>query len=156
MLAACHHCCHHRETAGRPRARKRPKSSCLGFQAGQPNECWQSGFTHWPLADGSDTEILTWLDDHSRYALRVTAHQPVTGPVVLEAFRASCATYGVPASTLTDNGLVFTTRFAGGKGGRNALENELSRLGVIQKMSRLGVIQKMSRLGVIQKNGKAG
>ncbi len=37
-------------------------------------------FTHWRLADGTDTEILTWLDDHSRYALSVTAHQPVTGP----------------------------------------------------------------------------
>jgi transposase InsO family protein len=116
-----------------PEPRKRPKSSYLRFAADQPNECWQSDFTHWPLADGSDTEILTWLDDHSRYALRVTAHQPVTGPIVLEAFRASCATYGVPASTLTDNGLVFTTRFAGGKGGRNALENELRRLGVTQK-----------------------
>jgi len=31
---------------------------------------------------------------------------------------------------------VFTTRFAGGKGGRNALENELRRLGVTQKNGR--------------------
>jgi hypothetical protein len=38
-----------------------------------PNECWQSGFTHYPLAGGTDSEILTWLDDHSRYALSVTA-----------------------------------------------------------------------------------
>ena len=29
------------------------------------------------------TEILTWLDDCSRYALSVTAHARVTGPVVL-------------------------------------------------------------------------
>jgi hypothetical protein len=33
-----------------------------------PNECWQSDFTRYPLADGTGTEILTWLDDHSRYA----------------------------------------------------------------------------------------
>jgi hypothetical protein len=33
---------------------------------------------------------------------------------------------GTPASTLTDNGLVFTTRFAhGGRTSRNALENQL-------------------------------
>ncbi|HET9896527.1 MAG TPA: integrase core domain-containing protein [Streptosporangiaceae bacterium] len=38
-----------------------------------------------------------------------------------------------PASTLTDNGMVFTTRFSGGKGGRNALENELRGLGIKQK-----------------------
>ena len=74
-----------------PGPRKRPKSSYPRFQAGQPSECWQSDFTHWPLAGGTDTEILTWLDDRSRYALRVTAHQPVTGPAVLESFRASRA-----------------------------------------------------------------
>ena len=119
-----------------PEPRKRPKSSYIRFAAEQPNECWQSDFTHWPLADGTDAEILTWLDDHSRYALRVTAHCTVTGPVVLAAFRAAVAAYGAPASTLTDNGMVFTTRFSGGKGGRNGLENELRRLGVKQKNGR--------------------
>jgi transposase len=43
-----------------PQPRKRPKSSCIRFQAEQPNECWQSDFTHYPLADGTDAEILTW------------------------------------------------------------------------------------------------
>jgi transposase InsO family protein len=119
-----------------PEPKKRPKSSYIRFAAEQPNERWQSDFTHYPLADGTDTEILTWLDDHSRYALSVTAHQPVTGPVVLACFRAAVAAHGVPASTLTDNGMVFTTRFSGGRGGRNALENELRRLGVKQKNGR--------------------
>jgi Homeodomain-like domain len=63
-----------------PNPAKRPKSSHIRFEADMPNECWQSGFTHYPLADGSDTEILTWLDDHSRYALSLTAHHRVTGP----------------------------------------------------------------------------
>jgi transposase InsO family protein len=109
-----------------PDPSKRPKSSYIRFAADLPNECWQSDFTHYPLANGQDTEILTWLDDHSRYALSLTAHVRVTGPVVLAAFRAA-------ASTLTDNGTVFTTRFAGGRGGRNALEAELRRLGITQK-----------------------
>ena len=116
-----------------PDPSKRPKSSYIRFAAELPNECWQSDFTHYPLADGAGTEVLTWLDDHSRYALSVTAHVRVTGPAVLAAFRAATDRYGPPASTLTDNGLVFTTRFAGGKGGRNALEAELRRLGVKQK-----------------------
>jgi transposase InsO family protein len=85
-----------------PEPRKRPKSSYIRFEAELPNECWQSDFTHWQLAGGPDAEILTWLDDHSRYALSVTAHRAVTGPAVLAAFRAACAAYGVPASTLTD------------------------------------------------------
>jgi hypothetical protein len=49
---------------------------------------------------------------------------------VLAAFRAAAAAYGAPASTLTDNGLVYTARFAGGKGGRNGFEHELRCLGI--------------------------
>jgi transposase InsO family protein len=111
---------------------KRPKSSYIRFAAEQPNERWQADFTHWWLADHTHVEILNWLDDHARYALSVTAHRRVTGPIVLAEFRKACAAHGIPASTLTDNGMVFTTRLSGGKGGRNQLENELRRLGVTQ------------------------
>jgi transposase InsO family protein len=119
-----------------PEPKKRPKSSYLRFAAEQPNECWQADFTHYPLADGTGTEILTWLDDHSRYALSVTAWHRVTGPIVLATFRAAVAKHGVPASTLTDNGMVFTTRLSGGKGGRNGFEHELRRRGITQKNGR--------------------
>ena len=116
-----------------PDPRKRPRSSYLRFAAELPNECWQSDFTHYRLAGGADTEIIGWLDDHSRLIVHLTAHRRVTGPIVVASFRAACAAYGVPASTLTDNGLVYTTRFAGGRGGRNAFEHELARLGIRQK-----------------------
>ena len=117
--------------------RKKPRSSYIRFQADQPNETWQADFTHWRLADGTDIEILTWLDDHSRYALSVTAHQRVTGPAVVRTFRDAIAQHGTPFSTLTDNGLVFTTRFAnGGRTSRNGLENELVKHRVRQKNSR--------------------
>jgi transposase InsO family protein len=115
---------------------KRPRSSYLRFAAEQPNECWQSDFTHYRLADGRDVEIISWLDDHSRYVLSVTAHARVTGPIVVTTFRGTVAQYRIPASTLTDNGMVYTTRLSGGKGGRNGLETELRRLNVIQKNSR--------------------
>src|SRR3954471_12362829 len=116
-----------------PDPSKRPKSSYSRFEAEMPNECWQSDFTHYRLIDGTDTEILTWLDDCSRYALSVTAHRRVTGPTVLDTFRKTVAAQGIPASTLTDNGMVFTTRYAGGRGGRNHLEHELRALNVTQK-----------------------
>jgi transposase InsO family protein len=119
-----------------PEPRKRPRSSYLRFAAQLPSQCWQSDFTHYPLADGTGTEILTWLDDHSRYALRITSHHRVTGPIVVGQFRAAVAAHGAPASTLTDNGMVFTTRFSGGQGGRNGLETELRRRGVTQKNGR--------------------
>lgn len=120
-----------------PEPKKKPRASYIRFQAEQPNETWQADFTHWRLAGGTDIEILTWLDDHSRYALSVTAHRPVTGPAVVTAFRASIARHGIPFSTLTDNGLVFTARFAnGGRTSRNGLENELAKHRVRQKNSR--------------------
>jgi transposase InsO family protein len=81
-------------------------------------------------------EIISWLDDHSRYALKVTAHVRSTGPIVLTSFRETVAQYGIPPSTLTDNGMVYTTRLSGGKGGRNGLETELGRLNITQKNSR--------------------
>jgi transposase len=69
-----------------PEPAKKPRSSYIRFQAEQPNETWQADFTHWRLANGVDIEILTWLDEHSRYALPITAHRPVTGPVVVATF----------------------------------------------------------------------
>lgn len=113
--------------------RKRPKRSYLRFEADLPNECWQADFTHWPLAEGTDAEILTWLDGHARYVLACTAHAPLTGQTVVDAFPAAVDTHGTPASTLTDNGMVFTTRFLHGP---NGFERELVNLGIEQKNGR--------------------
>ena|SRR5437588_4361144 len=79
-----------------PTPAKRPKASYTRFQADLPNECWQADFTHYRLTHpdgtpGADVEILTWLDDCSRYALRVTAHPAVTGPLVVASFRQAVA-----------------------------------------------------------------
>ncbi len=123
-----------------PEPAKRPKSSYIRFAAEQPNQTWQSDFTHYRLTrpdgrPGPDREIITWLDDHSRLALHVSAHARITGPLVLTSFRQAVDLHGFPASTLTDNGTVYTTRFAGGRGGRDHLEHELRRLGIVQKNS---------------------
>ena len=120
----------------KPAPKKRPRSSYIRFQADLPNECWQADFTHWCLADGSQVEILCWIDDHSRFAISVTAHPRVTGAIVVDTFTKALETHGVPASTLTDNGMVFTTRLSGGKGGRNGYETLLDALHVTQKNSR--------------------
>jgi len=127
-----------------PEPKKKPKSSYIRFAAAMPNETWQADFTHYRLTrpdgrPGADTEILTWLDDCSRYALSVTVHHRVTGPIVLATFRETVAEHGIPASTLTDNGMVFTTRLSQGRQGagtRNGFETELRRLNVVQKNGR--------------------
>jgi transposase InsO family protein len=127
-----------------PEPKKKPKTAYICFAAEQPNQMWQVDFTHYRLTGsdgtpGADAEILCFLDDHSRYALSVTCHQPVTGPIVVAVFRQTVADQGIPASVLSDNGMVFTTRFAGGRTGRNTINGfqaELRDLGVVQKHSR--------------------
>jgi len=128
-----------------PEPKKRPKSSYVRFQASMPNETWQSDFTHYRLTHpdgrpGADVEIISWLDDCTRYALHVTAHARITTPTVLATFRQALARHGIPASTLTDNGMVYTVRLAGHgrQGGKNSFEAELSRRHIVQKNSRPG------------------
>jgi transposase InsO family protein len=119
-----------------PEPRKRPKPSYVRFEAAMPNETWQSDFTHYPLADDTDAEVISWLDDCTRYALHVSAHPRITTPIVVATFREAVARHGIPAPTLTDNGMVYTVRFSGGRGGRNSFEDELRRRHIIQKNSR--------------------
>ena len=124
----------HLHAAGliQPSPHKRPKSSYIRFAAEQPNERWQADFTHWWLKRGNHAEILCWIDDHSRYAISVTAHIRITTPIVVDEFTKATQRHGIPYSTLTDNGMVFTTRLAGGRGGRNRFEHELRRLNIHQ------------------------
>jgi transposase InsO family protein len=126
-----------------PQPRKRPRSSYTRFQAAQPNEMWQSDFMHCRLADGTDVEILNWLDDHSRYLLSCTAHTPVSGDDVVAVFLDVVGEYGPPTSTLTDNGSVYTSRFTGG---RNAFEYVLPLLGVRQKNGAPGHPQTQGKI----------
>ncbi len=121
-----------------PDPRKRPRSSYIRFQAAMPNQTWQSDFTHCRLSTGTDVEVISWLDDCTRYALHVSAHVRITTDIVKATFRKTAAQHGIPASTLTDNGMVYTVRFAGGRGGRNTFEQELHDRHVVQKNSRPG------------------
>lgn len=115
-----------------PQPQKRPKCSFVRFVADLPNERWQTDFTHWQLADGSDVEILNFIDDHSRLAVASRAYNTVKALSVVETFQIAYGTYGLPASVLSDNGVVFTARFQGGK---VIFESELERLGIKAKHS---------------------
>lgn len=114
---------------------KRPHASLVRFEADLPNETWQADFTHWPLADGTDAQVLTWIDDHSRMVMACRAYAPVRVEDVAALFLAACHEHGIPASTLTDNGSVFRT--VPGSGQRHhRFEALLAQLGVEQKNGR--------------------
>ncbi|SDS29837.1 Integrase core domain-containing protein [Corynebacterium timonense] len=116
-----------------PQRRKKLRSSYIRFEAAMVNECWQADITHLFLSDGTRVEVLDFLDDHSRYLLGVTAKAAFTGVAVAAELQRLVETYSPPASTLTDNGLVFTARMAGRKGGRNTFEKVLTDHRIQQK-----------------------
>jgi hypothetical protein len=89
--------------------------------------------THWRLEDGTPVEILTFLDDHSRFALSVRAYPTVSVENVRHLFRTTCERYGTPASVLTDNGAIYN---ATARGGRTGFESDLMAAGVLYKHSR--------------------
>ena len=77
----------------------------------------------WRSSPGSTTTPATpCTSPHTR---RITA------PIVNATFRETAGQHGIPASTLTDNGMVYTVRFAGigRQGGRNGFEARTARAG---------------------------
>lgn len=98
----------------RPQPRKRPRSSYRRFQAGRPNEMWQSDWTEWHLADGRPVAIAGTLDDHSRLLVGIAAGSgDGNGELVWAVMAAAIGAHGVPMSSLTDNGLCYSTKHHG-------------------------------------------
>lgn len=115
-----------------PQPKKRPRSSFIRFAADLPNECWQSDMTHWALADGTDVEIVNFLDDHSRLCVASVALAVTKATDIADIFITASQRYGTPASVLTDNGCIYTAKHRGGK---VIMETLLETLGVTYKHS---------------------
>lgn len=111
-----------------PQPQKRPKSATKRFCFARPNECWQSDWTQWHLADGSPAAIAGSLDDHSRYlvGLRAAAGD-ADGDLVWSVILAGIDECGIPSMSLSDNGIVYTGRFHAHE---SAFEINLRALGV--------------------------
>lgn len=116
-----------------PQPKKRPRSSFIRFEAALPNECWQSDMTHWALGDGTEVEIVNFLDDHSRLCVASVALPVTRATDVADIFTAAVARHGIPASVLSDNGCIYTAKHRGGK---VVMETLLATMGVTYKHSR--------------------
>jgi hypothetical protein len=74
---------------------------------------------------------------------------------VVAVFRQAVADQAIPASMLSDNGMVFTTRFAGGRAGRdtiNGFQAELRHLGVIEEHSKPNHPTTCRKVGTVPTN----
>ena len=118
----------------RPQPRKRPRGSYRRFQAGRPNELWQSDWTEWQLTDRDGVRrpvaIAGTLDDHSRLLVGLAAGSgDGNGELVWAVMAAAISSYGVPMSSLTDNGLCYSTRHHGRDMRPSRFETNLAALG---------------------------
>jgi transposase InsO family protein len=94
-----------------PQPQKRPKSATKRFCFIRPNECWQSDWTTWRVADGTAVAIAGTLDDHSRYVPALQAgigHG--TAELVWSVMLDGITECEIPAMSLADNGFVYTGR----------------------------------------------
>ena len=115
-----------------PQPQKRPKSSYKRFEATAPNELWQADCIDWVTAQGP-VMIMSFIDDHSRVALRVKALPHATTETTWATFSEAAQAWGVPLGQLTDNGLNFSGRL---RGFEVRFEIELRAIGVVPKTSR--------------------
>jgi len=117
----------------RPQPRKRPRSSYRRFEAGRPNEMWQSDWTEWRLCDRDGVRrpvaIAGTLDDHSRLLVGISAGSRGNAELVWAVMCAAISTYGIPMSSLTDNGLCYSTLHRGDGCRPAAFETNLAALG---------------------------
>jgi transposase InsO family protein len=83
------------------------------WERGAPMELWQMDVMGGVmLDDGQELKAVTAIDDHSRYGLAVGLVVRATTRPVCEVFAGLLTRFGVPQEVLTDNGKVFTGRYA--------------------------------------------
>jgi len=96
-----------------PVTRQRRREAWKRWERGAPMELWQLDLVHgFLLADGTSAKALAGVDDHSRYCVSARLMSRERTQSVCDGFSSALKTYGVPAQVLTDNGKVFTGRFA--------------------------------------------
>src|SRR6184192_2035222 len=96
-----------------PISRQRRRETWKHWERGAPMELWQFDLVHgFLLADGTSAKALTGVDDHSRYCISARLMARERTQAVCDGFSSALRSYGVPAQVLTDNGKVFTGRFA--------------------------------------------
>ena len=96
-----------------PISRRRRREIWKRWERAAPMELWQLDTVHgFLLADGISAKALTGIDDHSRYCVSARLMVRERTQAVCDGFSSAMRVYGMPTQVLTDNGKVFTGRFA--------------------------------------------
>jgi transposase InsO family protein len=90
---------------GRVVAPQRASGAYRRFEKEAPNQLWQMDFKGWVrLANGAPCHPLTVVDDHSRYAVCLTACANQRNTTVRSALETTFRCYGLPDAMYVDNG----------------------------------------------------
>ncbi|HEY2127363.1 MAG TPA: IS481 family transposase [Streptosporangiaceae bacterium] len=120
-----------------PGQHRRPASSYIRWERGEPMELWQLDIMGGVfLADGTEVKLVSGLDDHSRYCVTAQLVARATGRAVCAAFAASLARYGIPGEVLTDNGKQFTGRFTRPRPSEVLFERICRENGITTRLTR--------------------
>ncbi len=100
-----------------PQQRRRRRSDYKRWERARAMELWQMDIVGGVrLVDGSESKVVTGLDDHSRFCVSAKVVRRATARPVCDALAEAMARHGIPDQILTDNGKVFTGRFGPGSG----------------------------------------
>lgn len=93
--------------------RRRRAEHWRRWERAAPMELWQMDVVGGiGLTDGSSVKALTGLDDHSRFCVSAALMPAERTRAVCDRLVAALGRHGIPQQILTDNGKVFTGRFA--------------------------------------------
>ena len=103
------------------------------FEKERCNQMWQADFKgEFRMKDGRYCYPLDIIDDHSRFAIRVTPLSS-TANVVIPVFQGAFREFGLPDAILSDNG----AQFAGFKKGYTQFERWLMDLDILPIHGRI-------------------
>src|SRR6266550_8161342 len=96
-----------------PMTRRRRRETWKRWERAAPMELWQFDVVHGFLrSDGSSAKALTGIDDYSRFCISARLMARERTQAVCDGFSSALQAYGVPQQVLTDNGKVFTGKYA--------------------------------------------
>jgi transposase InsO family protein len=78
------------------------------FVRERPNELWQMDAKEWMLVDRTVVQIISALDDHSRYCGASEAVAQLSSQAAIAVFEEAVAELGLPETVLADRGSIFT------------------------------------------------
>ena len=118
-----------------PAKRRRGCKDYIRWERDRPMELWRMDIVGGIfLSDGSEAEVVTGVDDQSRYCVIASVAQRATGRAVCLAFASALLEFGVPEEVLTDNGKQFTARF--GNGGEVMFDRICRENGIVHRLTQ--------------------